>query len=123
MYSWVIHLLFFWILGPLIIVFVPCTRTSDLLKNMGFIPSRQFFFTYVLQIALYLVNIVAVYILVMNRLQIQAGEEEEALEIYMLSLLTLYGFQRYVSISIKYATFPKVQWHSIFSRLTVQEVN
>ena len=76
-----------------------------------------------LQIVLYLVNIVAVYTLVMNRLRIRAGEEEEALEIYMLSLLTLYGLQRQISISIKYATFPKVQWHSIFSKLTALEVN
>ena len=63
------------------------------------------------------------YSVIMNRIRLRNGEEDEALDIYMLSFLTLISFQRYIVIAIKYATFPKVQWYAMYSKLTAKEIN
>ena len=46
--SFGIHLLYFWVLGPLMAVFAPCFKATGLFKNMAFIPSRihSFVFTF-----------------------------------------------------------------------------
>ena len=35
----VLHILYFWILGPFISIFAPCCKATDLFKNMAFFPN------------------------------------------------------------------------------------